>query len=236
MMNSARPPPPLEANRFLFSEVAACRRTGKIERKLLFVDARKAYFNAKVDRPTYVELPAEVSRPGFCGRLNRCMYGTRWAATRWEETYTQSLERLGFTQGRASPCCFSHRVRDLKLVVHGDDFIVLGKDSYLDFFVEAIQKEFEVKVRGRLGSSSGDDKTVRILNRIIRWTHAGIRVEADPRHVEVLIKEMGLNEANVVITPGAKAHEGKGGIPETLLDKAGASMYRACVARANYLA
>ena len=81
----------------------------------------------------------------------------------------------------------------------------------MDFFVEAIQKEFEVKVRGRLGSGAGDGKTVRILNRIIRWTHAGIRVEADPRHVEILTKEMGLNEANVVITPGAKAHEGNGG-------------------------
>ena len=91
------PTPPLEAKRLLFSEAATCRKTGRGERKLLFVDARKAYLNAKVDRPTYVELPAEVGRPGYCGRLNRCMHGSRRAATRWEETYTQALERLGFT-------------------------------------------------------------------------------------------------------------------------------------------
>ena len=77
---------------------------------------------------------------------------------------------------------------------------------------------------------------MRILNRIIRWTHQGIRVEADPRHVEILIKETGLGEANIVVTPGAKANEGKGELSDAPLDKTAASMYRSCVARANYLA
>ena len=45
---------------------------------------------------------------------------------------------------------------------------------------------------------------MRIFNRIIRWTDAGLRIEADPRHVENLIKEMGLEEANSVKTPGVK--------------------------------
>ena len=48
---------------------------------------------------------------------------------------------------------------------------------------------------------------MRILKRIIRWTEAGLRIEADPRHVEILIKEMGLNEANSVKTPGVKDRE-----------------------------
>ena len=76
-------------------------------------------------------------------------------------------------------------------MAHGDDFTILGTDNDLNFVIGAIKKEFEVKVRGRLGSGKEDDKSVRILNRIIRWTHSGIRVEADPRHVEILIKEMG---------------------------------------------
>ena len=59
------PTPPLEANRLLFSEAATNRKFGKHEKKLLFVDVRKAYFNAKVDRPTFVELPPRdaVGRP-----------------------------------------------------------------------------------------------------------------------------------------------------------------------------
>ena len=229
------PTPPLEAKRLLFSEAATNRRYGRQEKKLLFVDIRKAYFNAYVDRPTYVDLPFEMQRPGHCGRLIRCMYGTKSAATRWEDTYTKALGRLGFAQGRASPCCFTHMSRDLKVVVHGDDFTVLGRDEDLDYFQNGIQGEFEVKVRGRLGSGKNDDKCMRILNRIVRWTDAGLRVEADPRHVEILIKEMGLGEANAVKTPGVKDRD-KGEHGEQPLDKAEASMYRSCVARANYLA
>ena len=51
-------------------------------RKLLFIDVRKAYFNAKVDRPTFVELPPDMQWAGHCGRLIRCMYGTKCAAMR----------------------------------------------------------------------------------------------------------------------------------------------------------
>ena len=95
------------------------------------------------------------------------MYGTRRAATRWEETYTQALERLGFVQGRASPCCFTHTTRELKLFVHGDDCTILGNDSDLDYFEAGIKEEFDVKVRGRLGSGKHDTESIRILNRII---------------------------------------------------------------------
>ena len=120
---------------------------------MLFVDARKAYFDARVDRPTYVELPQEVGRPGHCGRLQRCMYGTKRAATLWEDTYSRALGRFGFVQGKAFPCCFAHESRGPKLVVHGDDFTVLGRDADLDYFQDIINREFEVKVRGRLGSA-----------------------------------------------------------------------------------
>ncbi len=75
---------------------------------------------------------------------------------------------------------------------------------------------------------------MRILNRIIRWTEAGLRIEADPRHVEILVEEMGLNEANPVKTPGVKNRE-RDENNEQPLDRAEASLYRSCVARARAL-
>ena len=181
---------------------------GRGEKKLLFVDARKAYFNAEVDRPTYVTLPSEVGQAWKCGRLSRCMYGTRAAGMRWEETYTQALVRHGFLQGKASPCCFRHPSRDLKLVVHGDDFTILGTDEHLDWFEKTIQGEVEVKIRGRLGGGEKDDREIRVLNRIVRWTQAGIRIEADPRHVEVLLNQMRLADANKAASPGVRGNGG----------------------------
>ena len=50
-----------------------------------------------------------------------------------------------------------------------------------------------MNIRGRLGSGAKDDKAVRILNRIIGWAREGLMIEADPRHAERVIKEMGVS-------------------------------------------
>ena len=42
------------------------------------------------------------------------------------------------------------------------------------------------------------------MNKIVRWTPAGIELEADPRHAEIVIRELGLEQAKPVTTPGAK--------------------------------
>ncbi len=77
---------------------------------------------------------------------------------------------------------------------------------------------------------------MRVLIRVIWWTNTGSKIEVDPRHVEILIKEMGLGEANPVDTPGAKEKEGRSGQADQPSGRAEVSAYRACVARANDLA
>ena len=47
----------------------------------------------------------------------------------------------------------------------------------------------------RLGPGEGDAKQGRVLNRIITWTQDGIELEADPRQIERLVNECGLNGA-----------------------------------------
>ena len=54
------------------------------------------------------------------------MYGTRDAAHDWELIDSQHLRDTGFAPGASSPCIFHHQRRDLRLVVHGDDFTPLG--------------------------------------------------------------------------------------------------------------
>ena len=47
-------------------------------------------------------------------------------------------------------------------------------------------------------------REIKILNKIVRYTDSGIEMEADPRHAEIVIKELGLEEAKVSRVPGAK--------------------------------
>ena len=52
---------------------------------------------------------------------------------------------------------FWHEERQLRAVIHGDDFTLLGNEIELDWFRDNIQAKFEVKIRGRLGPGVNDD-------------------------------------------------------------------------------
>jgi hypothetical protein len=181
----------------------------------------------------YVKLPAEDHEEGKCGRLNKAMYGTRDAAQNWEMEYVEFMESNGFRRGQSTPCVFWHKGKGIWAVIHGDDFTLLGNERSLDWFRTMIQGKFEVKLRGRLGPDVGDNKSIRILNRIVTWDNQGIKYEADQRHAEIIIRQLGLNEkSNSVVTPGMR-DSGEGN--DKRLDSREASQHRASVARANYL-
>jgi hypothetical protein len=220
----------------LISRAATGRSSGKGGRKILVIDARKAHLHALTDRDIFVQLPPEIREPGFCGRLRRCLYGTRDASARWEAFLASELKKHGFVQGVASACCFHHSSRDLRCMVHGDDFVFVGPDSDLAWAEKVMAESFLVKVVGRLGGDAGDLPEIRILNRILRWTPDAIVYEADPRHAEILVKEFGA-DGHAVRTPGikGKAVEDAPG-QEELLDEAATKWFRSGAARANYLA
>lgn len=120
------------------------------------------------------------------------------------------------------------------------------------------------KFRATLGPEPGNDKEVSILNRIVRWCDDCLLYEADPRHVEKLLREAGLESCKSVTTPGVKEasdvtstawfeesglsleSEGVSGelnlaadaakIPDLrFLDREEMRSFRAAVARCNYL-
>ena len=99
---------------------------------------------------------------------------------------------MGFIVGKASPCIFYHLERDIRGVVHGDDFTVLGHSIHLDEFREKIKERYEVKMRGRLGPEDKGDKALRILNRVVLWTDEGIVIEADQRHADIIVQSMNI--------------------------------------------
>ena len=108
-----------------------------------FSDIRRAFFHALALRSVYIRLPEEDSEEGMCGRLNKAMYGTRDAAQNWEAAYAEFMETLGFRRGKSSSCVFWHEQRELRVVVHGDDFTVLGWEKELDWFESKLEKRFE---------------------------------------------------------------------------------------------
>ena len=122
--------------------------------------------------------------------------------------------------------------------MHGDDFTALGWESQLDWYREKGTGRFESKVKGRIGPASGNEKSMRVLNRLVHWTSEGIEYEADQRHAELIIQGLSLKaDSKSVNTLGeSSARQDVTEDDDEELDGAERTWYRGIVARGNYLA
>ena len=226
--------PPLEAMKLILS-MAASNNKGEV---LMINDVSRAFFHAKATREVYVQLPEEDHKPEgerLCGRLNYSMYGTRDAAMNWQAEYSQRLLDNGFRRGDATPCVFYHPDRGIRTLVHGDDYLSVGKPEDFKWMETMLMKKYQIKTQV-LGPDEDQARQVKVLNRIISWDGArGILYEADPRHAEIIIEQLKLTEAKPLTTPGTKEEGTTKEDSEEKLGSEEASQYRALVARCNYL-
>ena len=70
--------------------------------------------------------------------------------------------------------------------------------------IEDLRQYWIIKVRAILGPDPKDGKEVSILNRGVRWASDNIEYEADPRHVEKLLRDMGMEGCRDLTTAGVK--------------------------------
>ena len=237
--------PPLEAKKLLFRMAAASEERiyeGKRERrKLMFFDIKKAHLNGKCgeDEFVYVVAPAGRGSTGMWWRLNRWLYGMRPAASAWEADYSEKLSKFGMTKGKSAPTVFYDEGRDLRCVVHGDDFSFLGWERDLHEAADFLKSVYELKVKGILGDGPNDVHEVVILNRRLSWKDGVLTYEADPKHAELVWEGMGLDpESKGLHKPCVKETVGEVEDDETNspLSPKEATEFRALAARANYLA
>ena len=232
--------PPLEALRFLVHRAATISNKNLGENVVMICDVARAFFEAKAQRNLCVELPNEALAEGetaqdWVGHLQRSLYGTRDAAMNWQEEVAFQMAKWKFTRGRYNPCLYHQRDSGLMVLVHGDDFVCVGSRDAARMFKRQLESRFEIKTQV-IGSGEGEQKEGRVLNRIIRVTEDGWEYEADQRHVDILIDELGLRGANGVQTPCEEEKSWEKEDNQKGLDKKDETRYRALAARANYLA
>ncbi len=240
------PAPPIEALRTVISLAATTvgdhkpdwRPNSPTRTQISFVDVSRAYFNAKIDpseRETFVDLPAEdPDSATMCGQLLRHMYGTRPAADGWQEEYSTFLISLGFRQGGSCPNAFYQTAKKIACSVHGDDFTSSGPKDALDWLETKISEKYEITIGPRLGPGPEDGKEARALNRVVRWCTDKVEYEADPRQIEQLVADCGLEGAKTMATPGVKPTFNELEVDELLPTKLHTA-FRGSAARGNYI-
>ena len=83
-------------------------------------------------------------------------------------------------------------------LTHGDDFVLTGPIKKLTEFERKTRSVYPIKAK-IIGY--GSPKSIKTLNRRLRWGKRGIVYQHDPTHVDVLVKDLGLEHGNSVQTP-----------------------------------
>ena len=154
----------------------------------------------------YIKLPPEDHRAGeegICGKLLKSLYGTRDAGANWHLAYSSFLQRIGMTQGTANPCHFREAGRNLRGLVHGDDFIFTGTRQNLEWLRKHFEDEYACKIE-IIGYGPDVASSARFLNMVITFTRDGVDFEADQRLAEAIVQGMDLQDSSTAAVPGTK--------------------------------
>ena len=95
---------------------------------------------------------------------------------------------------------FHHKGNQVSGLTHGDDFVLTGPAKRLKEFEKEMKSvyPFKAKIIG-----FGSLESIKTLSRRLHWGEEGIVYQHDPRHVDVLVRELGLENGNTVQTPAA---------------------------------
>ena len=111
-----------------------------------------------------------------------------------QEDYTGTLAQRGYTPGRSNPAMFHSHRGGGRMLVHGDDFVLLADDGEIKAVEQLLKSKYTVKVVSVIGDGSLQQEAV-ILNRIVRYVppnkanRMAMEIEPDQRHVDILLRE-----------------------------------------------
>ena len=79
-------------------------------------------------------LTKEEEMMDLVGMLDMSLYGTRDAALNFQKEVGKLMGSLGFKTSKFNPSLFHHPKEDIKVLVHGDDFVAAGERSRIRTF------------------------------------------------------------------------------------------------------
>ena len=101
------------------------------------------------------------------------MYGTRDAPQVWQELVKTVMIELGFECCKTNPCVYVYDKGRVRLMVHVDDFMVVGHPDALRWLQGELAKKFEIKCT-LLGVPGAMEGEVTFLGRTTRLTKDGL--------------------------------------------------------------
>lgn len=111
-------------------------------------DVKTAFLYGRLKEEVFMQQPEGYSdgTDRVC-KLNRSLYGLRQSPRCWNEKFNNCLRKFNLKAMLTDPCVFTSSSRDLILVVHVDDGLVISRDPRkIDKLMSNLSKELEIKV------------------------------------------------------------------------------------------
>ena len=154
-----------------------------------------------------MKLPSGVKSSRFW-RLKAAVNGTRKASKHWQEFSCNKLvSTMLFQENDINPCIYKRLCDKLDLEQRGDDFLVCGLTSNLEFLAGEFKNHFLVKTAEVVSSRPEHQQETHFLKRRISVDDFGWHVELDQRYVKSLLDAMAMNHCRSMATPGSKGQE-----------------------------
>ena len=169
------------------------------------------------------------------------MHGTQDASHIWQLDCVNLIcgELGGFRRGKHSEALFHYPIQDVRMAVHGDDFVRLSDDDGLKHIDSLRKSKHTTKDMGTLAFEDSDVKSLLCLNRVFRvgvdQTGQYLDIEPDLRHAPLIISESG---CKAVSTSREKSQDKLvlEGRRSPILQKDETTRYRSARMRHSYLA
>jgi hypothetical protein len=97
------------------------------------------------------------------------------------------MNELGFQASALHPAVCFHQMRDLRVVVHVDDFLCTDSEVNLNWLYAKLGEKYKLKRTMIIGHLQ-DAQEGTFLGRVIRWKSDGISLEWGPKHVGILLQ------------------------------------------------
>ena len=218
---------------------------------LMLLDISRAHLHSPLARAVFVTID------GIVYKLLKAVYGLRDAGAAFDRKVLDVMNLMGVSLGKSS-ICVGHRkahvtcrdeclsevntaclVRMVRLVRWSDDFSLSGRRSLCKAFRDELRKHLLVQTTAVMGPNveMGHVQEASHVNRLSRLYPPGAggerwELEADPRHVEILVSQIGLsNESKAVSTPAVRTTDEEDGQELGAEDRA---CYRSWTMRASY--
>ncbi|KAK5960334.1 uncharacterized protein PWA37_002408 [Arxiozyma heterogenica] len=116
--------------------------------KLKTLDINHAFLYAALNEELYMQHPKNATK---VTPLRKALYGLKQSPKRWNETLKESVNGMGLYDDIYSPGLFVSKDGNFMIAAYVDDCIIATRtDQKLDEFINALKKQFSLKIVGEM--------------------------------------------------------------------------------------